>query len=131
MPYTKREALEKSRKLWKYLAETGEGDKWKAYKELRLTKGDSHFCPLCQYTIENDQWGGLTPEGCREVCPVTWPGLYERCSSVGSPFYAWQVIPASAFFYKEEKMAAAKEVLKLIEEAIAGLPREEVTNANG
>ena len=83
MRLTKRKAVEITKELWEWLAETGESKwgwpKWEEY-------GDFHAsCPLCEYTDRH------TCLSCQS-CPLLGMWLDRRsslCMDAGSPFRRW------------------------------------------
>jgi len=84
MRLTKRKAVEITKELWEWCAETGESKwqwpKWRKYGEFHAS------CPLCEYAERHT--GACSP------CPLLgmWSdgSTMSRCMDFGSPFLMWK-----------------------------------------
>ena len=113
----RKEAIDKSVKIWRYLAETGAEDKVKAYSNLKL-ETDRYLCPLCVFI------GEIGEEPSCTNCPMygLWPNssntkLFRTCSGYYGEKKAYDV------WARVDDRNERKRLAKLIADAIDELKR--------
>ena len=109
---TRRESLERCRKLWLYIAENN-GDKISAYMNIGFVKRDNSDCPACEYRESHTR-----KIYCYEYCIISWP--LDTCMSYKSPFVLWDL--AKRYDNKQNQKKYAMRIVKLCDEALAKLP---------
>lgn len=80
------EALRDSIKLWEYLAESGDNEKWTPLATLGIDPGIKNGCPLCQAVSEEvDKEGGCFYDNmgdhCQRHCPMSISDWYRQAPS--------------------------------------------------
>lgn len=98
MSITKRQALRKAAKIWKWLSENPGKSKEEAYCTLGL-EADLLSCPLCRWSRRQAKY---SPDRCKH-CP-TWPGNPEGNCYYNGTYGDW----SRAFRGKASKMAISK-----------------------
>jgi len=91
---TEKEALEKTAKMWKWLANNPAKDKLSYFKEFETTQFITNLCYCCQYTDEQGQKQDtnldvLTPKLlCSKFCPLKehWP---TTCVTYNTDYKLW------------------------------------------
>lgn len=103
---TLKECKEECIKMWRRLAESGEG-----------YKPQSNFlnaCACCQYTLENSK--DLKDKDCT-ICPIEWISKEKYfdndtpCLCSPSPYFSWYLTKS-----KSRKKVYAQEIVKLAEQ---------------
>lgn len=114
----KQQALEKTGKIWDWLAKHPRQEKGGAYSALRLASDISN-CPCCQYVKDvthrfPECSGHIAPAQSEHLmrCPLVslWP---KGCCHPGSPFIRWNAGKAVAANARRIANAAKAELLEL------------------
>ncbi len=108
MKLTKKEAIDISIELWRWLAKTGANhkSKWPGWKKYGRIQND---CPLCEYTLflsEGNRIG--IHESCTD-CP--YAASFGHCLSTTNPYRRWITL-----YDKKERRHEAQLFVEQLEE---------------
>ncbi len=86
MKLTKKEAIDISIELWRWLAETGANSKslWPGWKKYDRIHND---CPLCEYALFQREGNRIGIHASCIGCP--YAAIFEHCLKTTSPYRRW------------------------------------------
>jgi hypothetical protein len=124
---TRTEAIDATRRLWTWLADTGDVFKynWPGWVNnggnVPNCRSD---CPCCQYAYQESHreftileqvglFGKNLHWKCQRYCPIDWPGKTRICTDRKSPYYRWRKVICPS-----ERQLIAKQIANLPERKI-------------
>jgi hypothetical protein len=125
-PMDKREALEKCRDHWKYIAATGTDDKEEYFDKFNIPAPlvDCYCCEYDQFVLDKlSSWDYYTCD----LCPLVgyaWGKGYESCLRFGSPYKEWVLLHSEDGGTEEDRRYYARMIVRACNLALADMEDE-------